>query len=75
MMHQILNDTEDARLTAIQMLKEGEVLSVPLQSTVWAILHMLADRGIPIPEDILAWVSYGRFREADVTNWLSPVGS
>jgi hypothetical protein len=75
MLTKILNDTEQAREEALQMLAEARDKKIPIFISLGLVLNMLATRGIEAPSDVLAWVSGGACRTSDITNWHSPVGA
>ena len=75
MLTKILNDTEQAREEALQMLAEARDKKIPIFISLGLVLNMLATRGVEAPDDVLAWVSGGAICTADITNWHSPVGA
>lgn len=74
MLH-VLNGVEEARREAEQLLAEGRVLGFPLALSHLAIQMMLRKRGLPIPADVLAWVSQGFTSDTMVENWESVNGA
>ncbi len=74
MLH-VLNDLEKTRIEAEQVLIEGVALRWPLVLTYNLVRFMLKERGVPVPVDLLAWISKGKASDAHVTNWHSVYGT
>ena len=75
MLTELLNNTEQAREEALQMLAEARDKKIPIFISLGLVLNMLAARGMEAPEDVLAWVSGGTCCTSDIINWHSPIGA
>ena len=71
----VLTDLEKTRLEAEQVLAEGVARGFPFGVSYLAVRGLLIKRQVPIPADLLAWVSRGKARDCDVTNWDAPDGA
>lgn len=70
----MLQDVKTARQEAEQMLAEGVHKRLPLAYVHFVISLMLARKDLPVPDDLLAWISQGRVSDKQVDDWRSPVG-
>lgn len=70
-----LERIQEARNEANQILAECYVKRWPLGLAHMTIQILLREKGIVVPDDVLAWVSYGYTSDTVVKNWASPEGS
>jgi hypothetical protein len=69
-----LDRVKAARREAELTVCEGITRGMPMGVSHIVVQKTLAAKGLPIPEDILAFASNGRVSDADVTNWDAPRG-
>lgn len=70
----MLEQIEAARLVGLQLCAEGRERGFPLALSHLAVQLMLRERGIVVPDDILAFLTEGKASDRQVMNWQSPVG-
>lgn len=73
-MIQELDRIADLRSEAEQILGEGVARSMPLAVSVLAVRALFEKENVPVPDDVLAFVSGGRVTAAHVRDWSSPFG-
>jgi hypothetical protein len=66
---------EATRRESEQVFAEGVARRFPLAMSRMAVELLLSKRGVPVPTDVLLWVSAGKASDKDVTDWLSPTGA
>lgn len=71
----MLEQIEAARLVGLQLCAEGRERGFPLALSHLAVQLMLRERGIVVPDDILAFLTEGKVSDLQVVNWHSPVGA
>ena len=71
----MLDQIEFARLEGLQLFAEGRERGFPLALSHLAVQIMLRERGIVIPDDVLAFLFEGQISDRHITNWQSPVGA
>lgn len=73
-MKHYLNEVEAARQEANLILGEGLYLKVPLTLSLVAVGIMLQKRGLPLPEDALAWITNGELSDSMIKDPYSIYG-
>lgn len=73
-MIQELDRIADLRSEAEQILGEGVARSMPLAMSVLAVRALFEKENVPVPDDVLAFVSGGRVTAAMVRDWSIPFG-
>ncbi|MDT8858027.1 hypothetical protein RNZ50_23945 [Paracoccaceae bacterium Fryx2] len=63
-----LQKVEAARVLAQQLIAEGHTRQFPIATSLFAVKIMLEKRGIPLPDDYLAWISGGVVSDAMIGN-------
>jgi hypothetical protein len=70
----MLEQIEAARLLGLQLVAEGRERGFPLAMSHLAVQIMLQKRGLPVPDDIFAFLFEGKVSDRQVTNWNAPEG-
>lgn len=70
----VLNEVEAARLEGNLILGEGVAMRQPIALSLIAVGFMLQKRGLPLPDDALAWLSNGKISDKMIKNPLSVDG-
>lgn len=73
-MQHVLDDMEATRREAEQLFAEGVARRFPLAMSRIAVELLLSKRGMPVPTDVLRWVSGGRVSDTEVRDWDSVTG-
>lgn len=73
-MKHVLNEVEAARLEGNLILGEGVAMRQPIALSLIAVGFMLQKRGLPLPDDALAWLSNGKISDKMIKNPLSVDG-
>ena len=74
-MKHYLNEVEAARQEAELIIGEGVGKRFPLALSLIAVRILLEKRGLPLPEDVLAWVSNGEISDSMIENPHSVFGT
>lgn len=69
-----LSKIDEARDIGVQIFAEGVARELPLALAHSAVKSMVLRLGLPVPEDILAFVSKGKTSDSMVGNWSDPLG-
>lgn len=69
-----LKDLEHDRHVCEQLVAECVHKGWPLMLGHRAMRLYLEQEGVPVPKDLLAWVSGGVMSDSHITNWAHPKG-
>lgn len=73
-MQDTLKDLESNRYICKQLIAEAKHYGLPLMLGHYAACIHLKNEGIPVPTDVLAWISGGAVSDASIKDWHHPTG-
>ena len=62
------------RREAERTVVEGVMRGMPMGVSHIVVQKLIAAKGLPVPDDVLAFASNGHVSDSDVTNWDLPKG-
>lgn len=75
MLRDLLQAMDAVRYEARQIIAEGVAKRYPLILSVFAVRLMFKKRGLPQPDDVLAFAFDGKINMTMVHDWELPYGS